>query len=219
MPQARSETTKTALLNAAFQLFGEKGYAGTSTREIASQANTNIASINYHFGGKQGLRMACAQTISDHLSRLRNQPEALPIPAIVETAESQFEAMLLRQAHLLLSLSEADQMIRFMLREAQERSEAFDHIYEHFFGPMFHFIVNLWEDTGTHTLSLQTTKLITFTFIGQLAYFRIAQPVVTRHMGWQAYGEDEINAILSVLQINIRAIMKAHHTPKRERTS
>lgn len=219
MPQSRSETTKTALINAAFQLFGEKGYAGTSTREIASHANTNIASINYHFGGKHGLRMACAQTISDHFSQLRNHPETLPVPAIVKTAESQFEAILLRQAHLLLSLSEADHMIRFLLREAQERSEAFDHIYEHFFGPMFNFILTLWDDASMQNLSPQSVKLVTFTLIGQLAYFRIAQPVVTRHMGWQAYGEDEINAILSILQINIRAILKAYGTPGKERIS
>ena len=35
--------------------FGEKGFAATSIREIAALAGSNIASISYHFGGKEGL--------------------------------------------------------------------------------------------------------------------------------------------------------------------
>ncbi|MEY4757990.1 MAG: hypothetical protein RJA34_2888 [Pseudomonadota bacterium] len=43
------------LLDAALALFAEKGFAQTSTREIALAAHTNIASISYYFGDKAGL--------------------------------------------------------------------------------------------------------------------------------------------------------------------
>ncbi|HWT71330.1 MAG TPA: CerR family C-terminal domain-containing protein [Oxalicibacterium sp.] len=46
------------LLHAALQLFAEKGYAKTSTREIAQLAGVNIASIKYYFGDKAGLYRA-----------------------------------------------------------------------------------------------------------------------------------------------------------------
>lgn len=46
------------LLDAALALFAEKGFAKTSTREIAQAAQVNIASISYYFGDKQGLYKA-----------------------------------------------------------------------------------------------------------------------------------------------------------------
>lgn len=43
------------LLDAALRLFAEKGFAKTSTREIALAAQVNIAAISYYFGDKAGL--------------------------------------------------------------------------------------------------------------------------------------------------------------------
>lgn len=46
------------LLYAALALFAEKGFAKTSTREIAQAAGVNIAAISYYFGDKAGLYAA-----------------------------------------------------------------------------------------------------------------------------------------------------------------
>ncbi|MDM0042083.1 CerR family C-terminal domain-containing protein [Variovorax sp. J22G21] len=46
------------ILLAALALFAEKGFAKTSTREIALAANANIAAISYYFGDKAGLYAA-----------------------------------------------------------------------------------------------------------------------------------------------------------------
>ena len=46
------------LLHAALRLFSEKGFAKTSTREIALAAGANIAAISYYFGDKAGLYRA-----------------------------------------------------------------------------------------------------------------------------------------------------------------
>lgn len=46
------------LLDAALSLFADKGFAKTSTREIAQAAQANIASISYYFGDKEGLYRA-----------------------------------------------------------------------------------------------------------------------------------------------------------------
>ena len=53
-----AEQTRKALVIAALKLFGTVGYDGASTREIAAAANANLGSIAYHFGGKEGLRLA-----------------------------------------------------------------------------------------------------------------------------------------------------------------
>lgn len=43
------------ILFAAEKLFAEKGFEGTSTREIAKSANVNISMISYYFGSKEKL--------------------------------------------------------------------------------------------------------------------------------------------------------------------
>ena len=46
------------LLHCALRLFSEKGFAKTSTREIAKAAGANLAAISYYFGDKAGLYRA-----------------------------------------------------------------------------------------------------------------------------------------------------------------
>lgn len=43
------------LLDAAEELFAERGFDGTSIRDLAAAAGCNIAAVNYHFGGKERL--------------------------------------------------------------------------------------------------------------------------------------------------------------------
>jgi len=50
--------TRERILDAAEELFADKGLHGVSTREITRQAGANLSSINYYFGGKQGLILA-----------------------------------------------------------------------------------------------------------------------------------------------------------------
>jgi len=43
------------ILNVAEELFAEKGFDGTSVRDIAQQAGVNLAMISYYFGSKEKL--------------------------------------------------------------------------------------------------------------------------------------------------------------------
>lgn len=52
------QEARNRLLDAALTLFADKGFAKTSTREIAQAAQANIASISYYFGDKNGLYRA-----------------------------------------------------------------------------------------------------------------------------------------------------------------
>lgn len=51
----KNDTTKTKILDAAEQLFAERGFAETSLRTITARAKVNLASVNYHFGSKKSL--------------------------------------------------------------------------------------------------------------------------------------------------------------------
>ena len=80
---SRSDGRKTreAILQSACEIFAEKGYAAAECGRITARAGTGIASINYHFGGKQGLYVealiqAHSQIIS--LQTIRHILEAAP---------------------------------------------------------------------------------------------------------------------------------------------
>ncbi len=80
---AQSETVE-RILDAAEQLFAEKGFAETSLRLITSKAGVNLAAVNYHFGSKKALIQAvfsrflgpfCA-SLEKELDRRQAKPEA-----------------------------------------------------------------------------------------------------------------------------------------------
>ena len=48
-------TTEQKIIRAADNLFTQKGYAATKTREIADEAGVNLALLNYYFGSKENL--------------------------------------------------------------------------------------------------------------------------------------------------------------------
>ncbi|MGD1857952.1 MAG: TetR/AcrR family transcriptional regulator [Leptolyngbyaceae cyanobacterium] len=93
MASAASADTKEQLLNVAEQLIAERGYAGTTVRAIATQANANLAAVNYHFGSKEELFRAIfsrlAKPIVIHqlamLDELQ-QKDSLPTVAEILTA-------------------------------------------------------------------------------------------------------------------------------------
>jgi AcrR family transcriptional regulator len=51
--------SKEEIVKAAISLFNSNGYAGTSIRDIAKEANVNSATIAYHFENKLGLLEYC----------------------------------------------------------------------------------------------------------------------------------------------------------------
>jgi AcrR family transcriptional regulator len=58
------QQSKTArqIQKAAEALFAEQGFSETTMRQITSAADVNLASVNYHFGSKQGLIQSVADT-------------------------------------------------------------------------------------------------------------------------------------------------------------
>ena len=50
-----SESVKEKIIRVATAFFAEKGYEATSVRELANEADVNVASVNYYFGSKQKL--------------------------------------------------------------------------------------------------------------------------------------------------------------------
>ena len=55
MKKNDDENTKDRILKIATKLFAQKGYDGTSIRDIVKAANVNVAMVSYYWGGKKEL--------------------------------------------------------------------------------------------------------------------------------------------------------------------
>ena len=85
----KPERTRQALINAAGELFSVHGLDGTSTREIADRAGSNVGGIHYHFGSKENLYAAAVIHAARHTVEPRHEPisdEALSSPEGVSQA-------------------------------------------------------------------------------------------------------------------------------------
>lgn len=141
------------LLLAALRLFAEKGFAKTSTRDIAQTAGTNIASIKYYFGDKAGLYRAaftesmgadCAEWASNMLNTatLREGLQRFYADFLAPLRESETMQLVIRlhfrevleptgmwQEEIDRNIRPAhDDLVKLLLRHFQER-EADDEIH------------------------------------------------------------------------------------------
>jgi len=61
-----AERTRTQILEAAFDLFVDRGFAAVSMREIASRSGVTKSLIHHHFGGKDALWQAVKDLAFSH---------------------------------------------------------------------------------------------------------------------------------------------------------
>lgn len=69
---AKKPETGTALLEAAKKVLRQQGYAGLSTRDVATLADVPLSQIHYHFGSKQGMVLALFEYLNAQLLDRQN---------------------------------------------------------------------------------------------------------------------------------------------------
>ena len=103
MREAYSSRTRQRLLDAAREVFSEFGYNGASVRQIVSRAGANVASVNYHFGGKDALYKevlaSVTATMSDDMNAALEQldTDQDPLTALRSFAKQRIKTGLTRK--------------------------------------------------------------------------------------------------------------------------
>ncbi len=75
----RSERSRTAILDAALELFSHRGYGATSIRDIAGAAGVSTGSVYHHFEDKEAIFLA----LLEQFQAITNQPD-FPINVVLE---------------------------------------------------------------------------------------------------------------------------------------
>lgn len=211
---ALSSGTAESLVRAAIDLFGRKGFDGTSIREVARQANTNLASIAYHFGSKEGLRQACAEAFAAEVAGRLNLTET-QAPGTPQDAEEMLIGMVETFSHALIAAPDLQPFIAFALREITEGGPGTDTIHAALVAPVHGRFCQLWALATGENAQSDATKLLVFSIIGQTLYFRIGAPIVQRRMNWPCIGATETDQIVSMIVANTRLLLaqKRRATP------
>jgi AcrR family transcriptional regulator len=101
----RGEQTQAAIVQAAYRLFIQKGYHGTSMRQIAREANLAVASLYNHFQSKEQIFLAVLERYHPlfEILPVLAQMDAPDVPEFVHRA-AQFIAAHLDQRQDFLNL-------------------------------------------------------------------------------------------------------------------
>jgi AcrR family transcriptional regulator len=210
-PRGPGADTRGLLIEAALDVFNELGFEGASTRAIAKKAGVNLAAIVYHFGSKQALHVAVAEYVTERIAASIGPALAVAAHADALSSPDAAREAILRVVDVfidvILGKAEAARWARFILREQMHPTAAFDVLYK-FIGGASAMIANVVA-IALDKPETTETRLHVFALLGEVLYFRVAQPVVLRRMGWKTIDEAERAAIKRVVLSHIHDILLA----------
>jgi AcrR family transcriptional regulator len=76
------QDTKERLIQAAKEVFFQRGFEGATVKEIVERAGVNVSLVSYHFKGKEGLFRACLEKFG--AERLHDAEQILTPPESAE---------------------------------------------------------------------------------------------------------------------------------------
>ena len=208
--------TEIRLLDAAGEVFADRGFREATVREICAKAGANIAAVNYHFGDKERLYhavIAHAGTLA-----IAKYPPGGKIhsDAPVEERLHAYIAMFLER---LLDESGGRPAWhgRLMAREMIEPTGALDEIVKRFIEPQHIRLREMLQELATgagHPLSAQSLRWCACSVVGQCLFYKHCRPVVERLMPEQAFGADQRAAIADhITRFCIAGVMATAQLP------
>ena len=138
--RANGQETKARLLRTTETLFASKGVAGVTMRGVAEKAQTNLASVHYHFGSKEAMVLEMIQSKIEPINSKRRKKlvEAKlkfadkPLPnieifrALIHPVGEEVEKQ----------ITDQNGIIEIISRSFTEPAEFLDKIQKRFFGEL-----------------------------------------------------------------------------------
>ncbi|HEY2256622.1 MAG TPA: CerR family C-terminal domain-containing protein [Variovorax sp.] len=138
-PRPDGEATRSHLIETAGQVFAQRGYAEATSKEVCERAGVPLASVNYHFGSRDGLYEAVL--IAAHQQLIGLEELMALVNAIGEPA-LRLQTVLTHLVRLATSAN-APWGFRVVLREVMTPSAAMPALIEKAVRPKAQFMRGL----------------------------------------------------------------------------
>ena len=169
-----SPETRRRLLDAAAEVFAEKGFANATVREICRKAEANIAAVNYHFGDKE--KLYAAVFADSHPT-----PDLSFDPAEFAglSPEDRLRAFVRSFMKHLLDPGRPSCHGRLMAREMNEPTGIFDAFVENEVRPRLNILQEIIRDLAGD-LPPRAIAKCSMSIIGQMLHYHHARPDIKR---------------------------------------
>ena len=177
MSAATPYETRQRLLDAAGEVFAERGFRAATVRDICQRAQANIAAVNYHFGDKERLYTAVLQYAFG--CALERYPPLLDLDGDA-SAEQRLRAFI--RSFMLRCLGEGSPawLGKLMAREMAEPTHALDILIQEAFRPLFALLTSIVAELLGPQAEAARVRLCADSILGQCLHYRHAQPVFVR---------------------------------------
>jgi len=166
------DSSNKKLLDAAGQVFADKGFAAATVREICSLAGMNIAAVNYHFGDKEQL----------YVEAIRAAECAGGVPPNFEwpagaPPEQKLSDFIHRMVNDMLDVHRPTWHAKLIMRAMLEPTQACEDVVREFIRPKFTLLESLIDEIVPQKLTPRELHLYAFSIVGQCLLYRFHHPV------------------------------------------
>ncbi|QJB57119.1 CerR family C-terminal domain-containing protein [Pseudodesulfovibrio sp. zrk46] len=206
--KAQGEETRAVLIDVGARLFAQNGFHGVSMRTLAAEAGVNLATVGYHFGGKQGLYEA----IMDAIIEVRDDffPTAEQVRerfADLKTPEEKGEGVSWYVDALTRGILGMKKHIwpSFLLsRELAQPTQSYPKLEKEFFDPSFESLMALVKSVLPEDTDEEEYVITAHTIIGTLTKFLEGHDIICKRMEWESYEGHGLEKIITVVCKRIR---------------
>lgn len=178
MSDKKKVSTKKRIVRAAGDIFGKEGYKAATIRKIAKAAKVNVAAINYHFKGKEGLYRSVLEDIftkgfDRFPSSLESEKESLPEKKLQTFIHSMFYRCMSDEGWQGISGQG-----KLIAREFFDPTPAFEDILEIYIKPQKDILVSIVRDISGPGMNENKAQACAVSIIGQCIYYAFASQII-----------------------------------------
>lgn len=182
--------TRERLLEAAGEVFAEKGFRAATTREICRRARANVAAINYHFGDKERLYVEVLGYAHGQAGGPAPRSRDAGVPA-----DERLRAFVRWFLRRILGEGRPAWQGRLLAREMIDPTRALDTLVQTEFRPIVDELEALCREILGPQVPLETVRVAARSVIAQCVFYRHAQSVLARIHPAEAFGAERAEGL------------------------
>ncbi len=210
MAIGESDTTRERIAIAAGEIFAERGFDGTTIRDICQRAGANVAAVNYYFGDKQ--RLYVEAVVQAHHWRM----EQFPLPPWSEDtrAETKLADFIITFIRRVRTGPDGTWHSKLMMREMANPTAACAELVQSSIRPQFEILLKILRELLPVEATNDELRLTAFSIVGQCLFYHFADPVIRNLLSAGEYAALDIERLARhITDFSLASIDRASRAP------